>query len=58
MQQTRQLIVDDAGSQDTRKVQNAVYTVIALGKEEVVGDLVRLLNSREEKEIAEALQAT
>jgi hypothetical protein len=51
--QTRQLILDDAGSQDTRKVQNAVYTVIALGKEEMVDDLARLLNSREEKDIAE-----
>ena len=51
--QTRQLILDDAGSQDPRKVQNAIYTVIALGKEEMVDDLARLLNSREEKDIAE-----
>jgi hypothetical protein len=51
--QTRQLILDDAGSQDARKVQNAVFTVIALGKEEMVDDLVKLLNPREDKEIAE-----
>ncbi len=51
--QTRQLILEDAGSQDPRKVQNAVYTVIALGKEEMVDDLVKLLNSCEDKGIAE-----
>ena len=51
--QTRQLILDDAASQDTKKVQNAVYTVIALGMEEMVSDLVKLLSSCENKEIVE-----
>jgi len=51
--QTRQMILDDAGSQDARRVQNAIYTMVALGKEELVDDLVKLLNSREDKEIAE-----
>ena len=51
--QTRQLILDDAGSHDLRRVQNAVYTVVALGKEDLVDDLVKLLNAHEEKEIAE-----
>jgi HEAT repeat protein len=51
--QTRQLILDDAGSQDPRKVQSAVYTAIALGKEELVDDLVKFLNASENDAIAE-----
>ncbi len=50
---TRQMILDDAGAHDVRKVQNAVYVVIALGKEELIDDLQKVLNSCEDKEIAE-----
>ncbi len=52
-EQTRKLILDDAGSHDARRVQNAVYVVIALGKEEMVEALVSLLNACEDKEFAE-----
>ena len=39
--------------EDPRKVQSAVYTVIALGKEELVDDLVKFLNASENEAIVE-----
>jgi HEAT repeat protein len=50
--QTRQLILDDAESRDTQRVQCAVSTLIALGREEMVVDLVRVLNSSDDTSVA------
>ncbi|MFN4224626.1 MAG: hypothetical protein ACK4E1_07500, partial [Fervidobacterium nodosum] len=51
-QQTKKVLVNDLKSKDDRKVKNAVCTLIALGNEEVVNELVNLIENQGNKTIA------
>jgi hypothetical protein len=51
--QTKQFILEDARTKDSRKVENAVYVSIVLGKEDLLSELVTFLNSRDQTAMAE-----
>jgi HEAT repeat protein len=52
-EKTRRLLLEDVRSANTRLVENAVYTFVSLGREEVVPELVSILDTHENKEMAE-----
>jgi HEAT repeat protein len=51
--QTTKVLLADVRSGDGRKVENAVYAFIALGKSEIIPELVSVLDSSDSKETAE-----
>jgi HEAT repeat protein len=52
-EKTRKVLLDDVSSGDRRKIQNAVYSFVALGDPKVVDDLVQALNDHGDQEMAE-----
>jgi len=51
--QTRQVLLADVESSDRRKIENAVYSFVAIGEPKILDDLVKVLNDEGSKEIAE-----
>ena len=51
--QTRQLLLADARSRTVRTARNAVFALIALGQDDVVPELIRVLNLHNEQWLAE-----
>jgi HEAT repeat protein len=51
-EKTKQVLLPDLQSGDSRKFANAVCAFISLGKEEIVSDLVRALNEHGTREMA------
>ena len=52
-EKTRQVLLDDASSGDSRRVRNAIYSFVALGEPKILDDLVRILNDQGNQEMAE-----
>jgi HEAT repeats len=52
---TKQVLLADAQSGDARKLDNALYTFIGLGREESISDLIKILYASGTKEMAETL---
>jgi hypothetical protein len=52
-ERTKQILFNDLRSKERRKIENAVYTFISLGSEELIEDLISILNSKGNKEMAE-----
>jgi HEAT repeat protein len=52
-EQTTQVLFKDLKSGDRRKMENAVFTFIVVGKKEVIADLIRILDADGNKEMAE-----
>jgi HEAT repeat protein len=52
-EKTRKVLLDDVSSGDRQKVQNAVYSFVALGDPKVVDDLVQALDDHGDQEMAE-----
>ena len=52
-EQTKYVLLNDAKSGKRRKIENAVNSLISLGREEIINDLIRILNTNGSKEIAE-----
>lgn len=52
-EKTRGVLLDDVRSGSRRKIQNAVYTFVSLAKEEIIPELVRILDSEGNIEMAE-----
>jgi HEAT repeat protein len=50
---TRRFLLDDSRSKDSKKAKNAILTAIDLGQADMVADLVRFLDSCEDKWLAE-----
>ncbi len=50
---TSKVLLDDASSGDQRKIENAVYSFVALGEPKVVDDLVQALDDHGDKDMAE-----
>jgi HEAT repeat protein len=50
---TSKVLLDDVSSGDQRKVENAVYSFVALGDPKVVDDLVQALDDHGDKDMAE-----
>ena len=50
---SKRLLLEDARSSDAKKVENAINTIIALGKHEMVPDLVKILEACEDTSICE-----
>jgi HEAT repeat protein len=52
-EKTRQVLLDDVSSSNHQKMENAVYSFMALGDPKVVDDLVKALNDQGDKDMAE-----
>jgi HEAT repeat protein len=52
-EKTSKVLLDDVSSGDQRKVQNAVYSFMALGEPKVVDDLVQAIDDHGDKDMAE-----
>jgi HEAT repeat protein len=52
-EKTREVLLNDVGSGDRRKVQDAVFTFMALGNPKIVDDLVQILDDHGDQELAE-----
>jgi HEAT repeat protein len=52
-EKTSKVLLDDVSSGDQRKVQNAVYSFMALGEPKVLDDLVQILDDHGDKDMAE-----
>jgi hypothetical protein len=50
---TTRVLLPDMKSGNQRKIENAVYTFVSLGKEEIVPELIRILDAEGDKEMAE-----
>ncbi len=50
---TKKVLLADANSDDSRLVENAVYAFIGIGRDEVLEDLVRILDTKGNVEMAE-----
>jgi hypothetical protein len=50
---SKRLLLEDAKSRDPKKVENAINTVIALARHEMVPDLVQILDTCEDASICE-----
>ena len=52
---TKTVLFANIGSGDSKKVKNAICALISIGKDEILGELIRILNTdtRRQKEIAE-----
>jgi len=53
-QETKQVLLKDMESGDSVVIENAVYALIGLGKEEVIQPLIEILEKKGTKSIAEA----
>lgn len=52
-EKTRQVLLDDVSSNNHQKMENAVYSFMAMGDPKVVDDLVQILDEQGDKDIAE-----
>jgi HEAT repeat protein len=52
-EKTSKVLLEDVSSGDQRKVQNAVYSFMALGEPKVLDDLVQILDDHGDKDMAE-----
>ncbi|MFA5058670.1 MAG: HEAT repeat domain-containing protein, partial [Opitutaceae bacterium] len=52
-EKTRRVLLDDVGSGTHRKLQNAVYSFLAIGEPKILDDLVRILDDQGDKDIGE-----
>ncbi len=52
-EQTKRVLLNDMISDEGRKIENAVYTFICLGREEIIDELVRILDKKGNKVMAE-----
>jgi hypothetical protein len=50
---TKRVLLADLQSGDQRKIKNAIYTFVSLGKEEIIPMLIHILNTQGGKEMAE-----
>ena len=50
----KRILLKDIESKDTDKISNALYAFIGIGKDEVIGDLLKLLDNHGTVQIAEA----
>ncbi|MDE3084231.1 MAG: HEAT repeat domain-containing protein [Verrucomicrobiota bacterium] len=50
---TRKVLLDDVGSNDHQKIENAVYSFMAIGDGKIIDDLVQILDDQGDKDIAE-----
>ncbi|MGD8559569.1 MAG: HEAT repeat domain-containing protein, partial [Gammaproteobacteria bacterium] len=50
----KRILLKDIESKDSDKISNALYAFIGIGKEEVIGDLLKLLDNHGTVQIAEA----
>ena len=53
-EQTKRILLSDARSGERRRVENAAYSLISLGQEEVMDELVRILDTEGDKDMAQA----
>ena len=53
LEQTKRILINDIRSGEMRKVKNAVYTFVNLGREEIIYELVKIMNIEGNKEMAE-----
>jgi HEAT repeat protein len=53
-EQTKSVLLEDVSSYERRVIENALYAFVALGKKEIILDLVNALNSKGNKTMAEA----
>ena len=53
-EKTKRVLLADMQSGKERKIENAVYTFVSLGRKEIIPDLIRILNTQGSKEMAEA----
>ncbi|HTX67505.1 MAG TPA: HEAT repeat domain-containing protein [Opitutaceae bacterium] len=51
--QTRKVLLADVESSDRRKIENAVYSFVAIGEPKILDDLVKVLDDQGNTEIAE-----
>ena len=52
-EQVRRILLEDVLSRDKRRMDNAVFTFISLGREEIISELVKILDEHGHKEMAE-----
>jgi len=52
-EKTRQVLLADLKSLNQRRIENAVYTFVSLGKDDIVPELISILYARGDKEMAE-----
>jgi hypothetical protein len=52
-EKTRQVLLDDVSSSNHQKMENAVYSFMAIGDPKVVDDLVKALDEQGDKDMAE-----
>lgn len=52
-EETKKILLDDLRSREKRKVKNAVYTFISLGREELIDELINILNTEGDVQMAE-----
>ena len=53
-QTAKKVLMEDANSENSIRAQNAVFALIGIGKDEVVGELVRILNEKGNAAMAKA----
>jgi hypothetical protein len=53
-EQTRHILLEDMQSGDNKRMYNAVFTFICLGREDIISELVMILTKQGSKEMAEA----
>jgi HEAT repeat protein len=51
--QTRRILLADVSAEDRRRIENAVYSFVAIGESKILEDLVRILDDQGNTEIAE-----
>ncbi len=52
-EQTKRVLLADVEASERRKIENAVYSFVAIGEEKILEDLVRILDDQGNTEIAE-----
>jgi hypothetical protein len=52
-QETRKVLLADVKSGNRRKIENAVYTFVSLGQEEIIPELVHIIKKNGNREMAE-----
>jgi HEAT repeat protein len=52
-ERNKRLLIEDAESGDARKVENAIYTMISMGRHDLVAELVKILDTSEDPSLCE-----
>jgi hypothetical protein len=50
---SKRLLLEDAASRNVKKVENAIYTLISLGRPDMIPDLVKILDACDDPSLCE-----